>query len=157
MLLTFAGCGSEPAAPSLRLAVNPWPGYSFVYLADEKGYFDEEGVSIQFLELASLADARRVFEQGQVDLTFCTLVEVLLMNEVVSEDPVKVIAAVDYSNGSDVLLARDEIQGLRDIRGRRIGVEPESVDGVSGISGTQFNQFDNRRCHSRSVRRNLKC
>ncbi len=131
LLLTFSGCGSEPIAPPLRLAVNPWPGYSFVYLAEENGYFADEGVSVQLLELASLADARRVFEQDQVDLTFCTLVEVLLMNEEDYQDPVRVIATVDYSNGSDMLLVRDEIHCLADIRGRRIGVEPGSVDGLS--------------------------
>ena len=131
VLLALGGCNSEAPVPTLRLAVNPWPGYSFVYLAEEKGFFRDEGVSVQLIELSSLADGRRVFEQGQADLTCCTLVEVLLMNEADDKDPVRVISALDYSNGSDMLLARRGIESLAAIGGCRIGLEPESVDGLS--------------------------
>ena len=125
------GCTDNEPPRTLRLAVNPWPGYSFVYLADEKGFFREEGISVQLIELASLADSRRIFEQGQADVTCCTLVEVLLMNGSDDKDPVRVVSAVDYSDGSDMLLGRSNIESLNSIRGHRIGVEPESVDGLS--------------------------
>lgn len=56
--------------------------------------------------LRPLADGHRVFEQGQADVKFCALVEVLLMNDTDPPDLIEAIAAVDYSNGSDLLLAR---------------------------------------------------
>jgi ABC-type nitrate/sulfonate/bicarbonate transport system substrate-binding protein len=131
VLLTLGGCNDDSPGPALRVAVNPWPGYSFVYLAEEKGYFQEEGVSVRLIELASLADGRRVFEQGQADVMCCTLVEVLSTNESSGEDPAQIISAVDYSDGSDMLLACPDVKSLEAIRGCRIGVEPESVDGLS--------------------------
>jgi NitT/TauT family transport system substrate-binding protein len=131
VLLTLGGCNDDSPSPALRVAVNPWPGYSFVYLAEEKGYFQEEGVSVRLIELASLADGRRVFEQGQADVMCCTLVEVLSTNESSGEDSAQIISAVDYSDGSDMLLACPDVKSLEAIRGCRIGVEPESVDGLS--------------------------
>lgn len=128
--LVFVGCTDNDASKPLRLSVNPWPGYSFVYLAEEKDFFRDEGISVHLLELASLADSRRIFEQGQADVLCCTLVEVLLMNGGDDTDPVRVVSAVDYSNGSDVLLGTSDIVSLKSIGGYRIGVEPESLDGL---------------------------
>jgi NitT/TauT family transport system substrate-binding protein len=122
---------SRAPARELRIAINPWPGYSFMYLAEEQGYFREQGLSVRLIELASLADARRVFEQGRSDLICCTLVEVLMMNECISPDAVKCVAAFDYSNGSDALLARSGVASLAALRGGTIGLEPESVDGLA--------------------------
>jgi NitT/TauT family transport system substrate-binding protein len=121
---------SQPMT-EVRVALNPWPGYSFIYIADEKGFFRDEGFSVRLLEMASLADARRVFEQGQANLLCCTLVEALLMNESTSQNAIRVIAPFDYSCGSDMLLANADISSLKAIGGRRIGLEPETVDGLS--------------------------
>jgi NitT/TauT family transport system substrate-binding protein len=109
---------------------NPWPGYSFVFLAEEKGFFDDEHLSVRLLELGSLADARRVFEQGHADAIFCTLVEVMLMNEPRGEDFVRAFSVTDYSNGGDMLLARQEVRNLHQLKGRRIGLEPGSLDAL---------------------------
>jgi NitT/TauT family transport system substrate-binding protein len=134
---------SEPLA-EVRIALNPWPGYSFMYIAEEKGFFRDEGLSVRFLELASLADARRVFEQGQANLICCTLVEAMLMNELAGENRIKVIAPFDYSCGSDMLLAKSDVSSVEAIRGRRIGLEPETVDGLAVFlalksAGLRFN------------------
>ncbi len=127
-----SGCSDRcisPAVPrEVRIAINPWPGYALFYLAEEKGFFEEEGLSVRLVELASLADARRVFEHGQTDLICCTLVEVLMMNDAVVTDPVKSIHVFDYSNGSDMLVAREDLTTVASLRGARIGLEPESVD-----------------------------
>jgi NitT/TauT family transport system substrate-binding protein len=133
MITAFSviGCSRSELPRALRLALNPWPGYSFAYLAEEKGFFEEEGISVQIIELGSLADSRRIFEQRQADITCCTLVEVLLMNDSNHADPVRIVSAVDYSNGSDMLLGRCEVESLDSLAGCRIGVEPESVDGLS--------------------------
>ena len=36
--------------PSLRIAINPWPGYEFATLAREKGFFDEEKIKVQLID-----------------------------------------------------------------------------------------------------------
>jgi NitT/TauT family transport system substrate-binding protein len=133
-LLFASGCGdisSSARTGEMRIAINPWPGYSVMYLADELGYFRDEGLNVRLVELASLADTRRVFENGQADLVCCTLVEVLMMNEAARRDAIQCVGVFDYSNGSDMLLATSKISSVKDLRGKRIGLEPESVDGLS--------------------------
>jgi NitT/TauT family transport system substrate-binding protein len=133
-LVSSVGCDQPEYSqqiPEVRIALNPWPGYSFMFIADEKGFFRDEGLSVRLLELASLADARRVFEQGQANLLCCTLVEALLMNESAGENEIRVIAPFDYSSGSDMLLANADISSLDEVGGRRIGLEPETVDGLA--------------------------
>lgn len=136
LLLTATGCGDVSAsnrAEPLTVVVNPWPGYSFIYLAEDLGYFREEGISVRLVELESLADGRRVFEQGRADLLCGTLVELLLISESRPDLPVSAIAVTDYSCGADVLLARDTIRSVADLRGRRVGLEPESLDALCAL------------------------
>jgi NitT/TauT family transport system substrate-binding protein len=108
--------------------MNPWPGYSFMYLAEELGFFEDEGISVRLVEMDSLADVRCVFERGHADMICCSLVEVLLLNDRQDADSVKCVTAIDYSNGCDMLLARDQIGSLAELRGCKIGLEPESLD-----------------------------
>jgi NitT/TauT family transport system substrate-binding protein len=113
----------------LRIAVNPWPGYAFLFLAEELGYFQAEGLDVRLIELASLADSRRVFEQGNADVIACSLVEVLLMNDAPTGDRTEAFLVCDYSDGGDILLARHGDAEDFDLRGKRIGLEPDSLDG----------------------------
>lgn len=129
VVFLLTGCGSEPAAAPVRLAVICWPGYDFLHLAADKGFFAAEGVDVRLVEFLSLGDARRAFERGQVDGLGCTLVEVLLARELSTRKP-QIFYMVDYSNGADVLLARKPLQSVAELRGRRVGVEPATLDVV---------------------------
>ncbi len=126
-LATVGGCDT-PARP-LRVAVNPWPGYAFLYLAEEAGYFEQEGVPLQLVELTSLGDVRRAFETGRADVMACSAIELLLVHHAATCAPQAFLVA-DYSNGADVLLARPELKSMSDLRGCRVGFEPSTLDAV---------------------------
>jgi len=95
---------SDIAGKPLRVALNPWPGYAFLFLAQEKGYFADEGVNVELVELSSLSDVRKAFERGQVDGMASSLVEVLEVSKNSNRQAVVSLMA-DYSNGADVILA----------------------------------------------------
>ncbi len=125
----FCAVRLRPMQPEIRIAMNSWPGFAPLFLAAEKGMFQDEGVSVRFIELGTLSDARRVYEQGNADVVGCTLVELLLMNDSgIQANRSKAITIVDYSNGGDMLLAGPDIATTGDLRGKRIGLEPESLD-----------------------------
>lgn len=117
----------SPATEPLRVAINPWPGYEFASLAQTKGYFEQEGVEVRLLELGSLGDCRRAFERGQADGFFGTVIEVL-ESEARMQRPMEVVCVVDYSDGADCILARDPIQSVAELRGKRIAVEHSSIN-----------------------------
>lgn len=120
------GCEGEEKRP-IRIGINPWPGYEFLYLAQEKGLFTQEGVPVRILEFSSLGDVRRAYERGQVDGMGCTLIEVLQTREHGARN-LQVFYVCDFSDGGDVLLAGPEIKSVADLKGKRVGVEPGSVN-----------------------------
>lgn len=125
-LLALAfGCGREKPAP-LRVGINPWPGYEFLYLAQEQGFFRDEGLEVRLLEFSSLSDARRAYERGQLDATCTTVTDVLQSRDSSPRSP-QIVQIVDYSSGGDVVLARPGITDAAGLRGARIGVELASL------------------------------
>jgi NitT/TauT family transport system substrate-binding protein len=115
-----------PVLPPLRIGINAWPGYEFLYLAQEKGFYRDAGVDVRLVEFNSLADARRAYERGQIDGLGATVIEVLQAREQPGRD-LQVVAVVDYSDGADVVLARPEFTAPATLRGARIGVELGSL------------------------------
>lgn len=128
LLLLLAGGCSPPSSEPLRLGINPWPGYEFLYLAQEMGYFREEGLKLRLIEFASLSDARRAYERGQINALGTTLVDLLQIRAHTGRSP-QVVRVLDYSNGADVILARPGVTNVAGLRAGRIGVEPSSLGG----------------------------
>lgn len=127
VLLAFfvSGC-SRADRTELRIAMSPWPGYDFLFLAQEKGFLAEEGVNVRFVEYPLLSDCRVAFESGQVDAMACTLIEVLQARENSQRSP-QVALVTDYSNGADVILGRADLTSLAALNGRRVGLELGSL------------------------------
>jgi len=119
------GCSREKPA-SLRVGINAWPGYEFLYLAQEKGFYRDEGIEVRIIEFNSLSDSRRAYERGQIDAMGATMIEVLQARENSPRSP-QVVQVVDYSDGADMILARPGITGCASLKGARVGVELASL------------------------------
>lgn len=138
-LLVSAGCAGK--AEPLRIAISEFPGYEFLYLAQQKGFFDAEGVAVRLVEFGSLADARRAYERGQVDGMASTLVEVLQARTSPHAWPV-ITQVLDYSNGADVILAPRALSTVADLTGRRIGVEVDALGTYVVARALELNGVD---------------
>jgi NitT/TauT family transport system substrate-binding protein len=124
-LLLFAGCTSEPEAP-LRIGINAWPGYEFLFLAQEKGFYRDEGLNVRILEFNSLSDARRAYERGQIDGFGTTVIEVLQAREFSNRSP-QIIQVIDSSDGADIVITQTAIKNAASLRGKKVGVELGSL------------------------------
>lgn len=122
--LLGAGCEREPAP--LRLAVSLWPGYEYLYLAEQEGLFAEAGVAVDLVSFGSLGDLRRAFERGQVDGMTSTLVELLQACDHVRRCG-RAVLVTDWSHGADRIIARRDIGDVADLAGRPVGVEPATL------------------------------
>jgi NitT/TauT family transport system substrate-binding protein len=126
LFAVLAGCSGTPAPP-LRIAISPWPGYELLYLAQEQGFFAESGAEVRIVEMASLGDARRAFDRGQVDGMAVTLVELLESRAEGAPRSPQAVLVTAWSDGADVLIARPPVTTLAGLRGRRVGVQPGSL------------------------------
>lgn len=125
IVVLLSGCENVEDKP-LSIGINPWPGYEFLYLADQKGFYKEEKLNVKIIEYGSLSDVRRGFERGNLDAMAVTLIEVLQAKNNSNKHPVVSLVA-DFSNGADVILARSDIKSLADMKGRRVAADTTSL------------------------------
>lgn len=122
----LSGCKPETNSTPIRIATNPWPGYEFLHLAEKKGFLKEEGANIKLVRFSALEDVRRAYETKQVDGMCSTIVE--LVQAYKHGRASQIVIASDFSNGSDVVMARKGIQDITDLKGKIVGLESESLN-----------------------------
>ncbi|WP_440995842.1 ABC transporter substrate-binding protein [Arhodomonas sp. SL1] len=128
VVLAVSACSEHGAkTPTLRLATNPWPGYGYFYIAQQQGFIDDDRIDLEFVDTASLADSRRALERGQVELIGGTTMELVQIHHE-ADLGVQAIMALNRSVGADCILARDPLDGPAELAGRRVAVEPGSVN-----------------------------
>ena len=127
LILSFAltACTTEKSKP-ITIAINPWPGYEFLYLAEKKGFFKQAGANITLIQMGSLADTQRAYVNGHVDGMASTIIEAV-QAQPLGGKPLKVILITDYSNGGDVIIAADSITGVKSLKGQKVGCEVSSL------------------------------
>lgn len=125
MLVFLAGC-IKPEDKPVTISINPWPGYEFLFLAEQLGFFEEAGVPIKLVQLASLGDSQRAYINGRVDGMASTLIEAV-QAEHLGGAPLKVVLISDYSNGGDVILSGSDIKRVGELKGRPVGAEVSSL------------------------------
>ncbi|OHE70508.1 MAG: hypothetical protein A2007_03270 [Verrucomicrobia bacterium GWC2_42_7] len=122
-----SGCIGKKVDEPLRIAINPWPGYELLFLAQEKGFFREQGLNVQLVEYGSLGDVQRSFEWGQVNGFACSLMDVLLAKKQTNRNPKIVLITSFPTKESDVLLAHCDVNSITELKGKRIGLEYSSL------------------------------
>ena len=140
--LFIVGC-SKPIPAALRIGINAWPGYEYLTLAKQLGYYKDEGVAVKLIPFQTLADGRRAFEKGHIDIMAGTLMEFYSAREISGIDPVVFLVA-DFSNGGDMLLAHKDITSIAALKGKKVGLESGSIDVLTAANalasaGLNFN------------------
>ena len=124
-IVGLASCMSYE--PPLRIALIRWPPFEFLHLAQEKGYFAQEGVEVRLIEFVAVNDTQRAFEHDKIDGGTFSLFQVL-QNRDQLKRKMQVPLVIDFSDGADLLLARPAIADVRALRGRRVGVTLSPLD-----------------------------
>ncbi len=124
LTLLLTGCQSKK---KIRIGLNPWPGYEFLYLAKHLKMFEKEGLDVKVIDLASLLDVRSAMEREQIDIMATTTIEVVTSREFSPIKPI-IFHVADYSSGSDMVLGFNGLKSLNEKRKVRIGLEPSTLD-----------------------------
>jgi NitT/TauT family transport system substrate-binding protein len=112
------------AAP-LKIAYSDWPGWVAWDIGVQKGWFKAEGVAVDFVwfEYVPSMDA---FAAGKVDAVAMTNGDALVTGATGAKSVA--ILLNDYSNGNDMIVAKPGIKTVKDLKGKKIGVEVGFVD-----------------------------
>lgn len=126
LLFLSSGCSDSSQKTRIKIAFNPWPGYEFLYLAQETGLFKKYNLNIELVELSSLSDTLRVYEHGHVDGMASTVIEAVLAVDR-TQEALDVVLVTDYSNGGDMIIAAEDIKSVEQLKGKKVGTELGSL------------------------------
>lgn len=132
LTLTLGGCGGgeQPTANGgeqgttteapLKIGYSDWPGWVPWQVALEKGWFEEEGVAVDFqwFDYGASLDA---FAAGSLDAVCATNGDALVIGA--GGQPSTAVVLNDYSNGNDMIIAKSGIDSIQDLQGMKVGVE----------------------------------
>lgn len=123
-LTAIAGCKAVPRP--LKIVAGRWPGYEPLFLAQHLGWLEPEIVHVA--EVPSNSSSLRALSSGVVQGAALTLDEVLRARSLGL--PLTVAMVFDTSEGADMLLARPAIRSLRELKGKRIGLDEGTNAGL---------------------------
>jgi NitT/TauT family transport system substrate-binding protein len=121
--LFLCSCGEFQPEPLLRVGCIVWPGYEPLFLARHLGAYKDH--PIQLVEYSSPGEAIRALEHGAIEAAAVTGDEMLRMAQ--DKVALRAILIMDISNGGDALAAHPSINSLRELKGKRVGVEANGV------------------------------
>lgn len=128
-LLLLVYISSNPYVSKLEtihIGIHQCTGHEHLFIAKKQGFFKQAGLDVELVELSSLTEVRRAFERGKVDGMASTLIEVLEAFKY-SGKIAQPVLIIDYSNGADEILGSTKINTIKELKGKKIGVESGSL------------------------------
>jgi NitT/TauT family transport system substrate-binding protein len=130
------GGSAAAMAEPLKIGYSDWPGWVAWEVAIEKQWFKEEGVEVQFdwFDYVASMDA---FAAGKLDAVTMTNGDALVTGATGAKSVMILIN--DYSNGNDMIVGKPGVESLKDLKGKKIGVEIGFVDHLLLLNGLEKN------------------
>lgn len=108
------------SAEPLKIGYSDWPGWVAWEIANEKKWFAEEGVDVK-LEWFDYVASMEAFAAGKIDAVSMTNGDALVTGSSGAQSVM--IIMNDYSNGNDMVIGGPSIKSVKDLKGKKVGVE----------------------------------
>lgn len=129
LLFAAAACGSDNKSQSsdgltkvtmIQDWPTPWVGWIPWIVADEKGYFADEGIDINIQAPATVSDPVKFISTGRADVAFTTSLDVALAKD--QDAPVTSIGAVTQTNNWGLIFEGAAPTDLSELAGKKIAI-----------------------------------
>lgn len=127
---TMAARSAEP----LKVGYSDWPGWVAWQVAIEKGWLKEAGVNVEF-EWFDYVPSMDALSAGKIDGVTCTNGDALVMGGSGTKNVM--IMLTDYSNGNDMIVGKAGLKSLKDLKGKKVGIEVGFVEHLLLLNGLQ--------------------
>jgi NitT/TauT family transport system substrate-binding protein len=131
--LTATGLAASSlfSAP-LKVAYSDWPGWTALAIAEQKGWYKEAGVEVELLWF-EYGPSMEAFTAGKVDAVTVTNGDSLVTGAGGAKNVA--IMLTDYSNGNDMIVAKPGVDSLKDLKGKKVGIEIGFVEHLLLLNG----------------------
>jgi len=128
-LATMLTANAEP----IKIAYSDWPGWTPWEIAIKKGWLKDVDVEFQWMDYVASLDA---FAAGKLDGCSMTNGDALAIST-----PSKCIIINDYSNGNDMFIAKKGIKSVKDLKGKKVGLEEGFVPHLLVLRALEDNKM----------------
>lgn len=132
------GSGSLNAEP-LKIGYSDWPGWIAWEIGIKKGWFEEAGVEVEFAWM-DYVESMDAYVAGKVDAVTMTNGDALVTGA--TGKPSVGIIINDFSNGNDMIVAAPGIDSIKDLEGKKVGLEEGFVTHLLLLTGLEKNGVD---------------
>jgi NitT/TauT family transport system substrate-binding protein len=143
LALSLALIAARPAsAAPLTVGYSDWPGWVAWQVAIDKGWFKEAGVDVKF-EWFDYSASMDAYSAGKLDAVLMTNGDALVTGGGGAKSVM--IMLTDYSNGNDTIIAVPGIKGLKELKGKKVGIEVGLVEHLlllQGLKDTGMSEKD---------------
>jgi NitT/TauT family transport system substrate-binding protein len=136
LALLIAGAAPLSAAEPLKVGYSDWPGWVAYEIAIQKGWYKEAGVDVEFVWF-EYVPSMEAFASGSLDAVGMTNGDALVTGA--TGKKATTILINDYSNGNDMIIAKPGINSVKDLKGKKIGVELNFVDHLLILKALEAN------------------
>jgi len=117
---TIAGMSCQRGDQRIEVPISSWPGYEYVYLAQQLGLDHRHGLSIEPVEYPDPQSIVHAYLRGDRPIAQLTTVEAV---DICARSPDRcpvVLLVLDESVGGDQLAVRKDIASISDLRGKTV-------------------------------------
>src|SRR2546430_2231632 len=118
-LAAFATPARAADLKPYRVGYNAWIGYIAFFVAQQQGYFKEEGLDIRPKSFSAPGDSLKPLLSGDLDVALSTADSVLTVLDK-APGQVRIVYLIDTSSGADAVLAKKDITDVKGMRGRKV-------------------------------------
>lgn len=104
----------------VKIGMVTFPGYAPLYLAKEKGFF--ENVDVELVRIEAIGDLRSAMNSGNIDMYIAT--PDIFQSTQTQEPPGIGFLAIDESFGADGIAVTNDVNSMADLKGKKLGAEP---------------------------------
>ena len=126
--LALAALAAVPAAlhaAPLKIGYSDWPGYTVFEVAKQKGWFKDAGLDVELVWFDYLPSID-AFSAGKIDAVCIVATDAMVTGATGAKS--KIIALIDYSEGSDMIVGKPGINSIKDLKGKKVGIEVTLVE-----------------------------
>jgi NitT/TauT family transport system substrate-binding protein len=155
--MLLAACASQPASPAteapgsteaapaeptaapelthLTVSILPFLSYAPFFIAQEEGYFTEQGLEVEFVRIDKTSDAMPALAQGQIDVA-AGFFDVSTLNAIAQGGNIRYVSDKGYLAPqecsascwvlSKALVESGELDDLNNIAGKKVAYTPTS-------------------------------
>ena len=115
-----------PTGAKLTIGYSAWPGWFPLAIADEKGFFKAAGLNVDLKYFVDYTASLDALVAGKVDVNAQTLNDTIFAVSAGAKQ--KVVVVNDNSTGNDAVICDAKVNGVADLRGKKIAAEAGVVD-----------------------------